>query len=86
MNVATTIYIRGELPPVAAHAAAKAYLSVPHMFDGRPIPAEVTGHVNIGCVQIHGTADELRALAKAIEDGAMEIERQDADARAEVAA
>ena len=50
---------------------------------------DVKGFVSIGTpdaykpLTVNGTADELRRLAKVIEDAAMEMERQHADAHAD---
>ena len=62
-HISTAVFHAGDAHDMAA---------LSHRNDSR-------GSVFIGGLQMSGTPDQLRSFAKAIEDGAIEIERQIAE-------
>lgn len=78
MHCRTDIDLTDGIGDTYVHAAATSFARNP---DWGPPPDDVNGHIGVGPLTIHGTPDQLRALAKVIDDAAMEMERIDAEAR-----
>lgn len=78
-SVTTDIRLRGDTSLTEAFAFAEVRRS-----QGRDVDdPDVDGCIRLGdgVISIMGSAADMRSLAKAIEDGALEVERLDAEAR-----